>query len=122
MEDRKPRKAMPDAIRRDRWIRVRISTLEEQLFKANAQQAGMEPSAFVRAQVCGVAPREEREAGYVSREHHGFVGSNAGKPESQSAASVASSEPPRFDELVKEFSRTMPPRNAEILARREIQR
>ena len=68
---RKPRATKPAALKRDRWLKVRVTEMEEQAAQVRAKAAGMTCSDYVRLQACGSAPtgvaRRAREAGRQRR-------------------------------------------------------
>lgn len=103
---RRGRRPKPAAIRRTEWLRVRITPLEEKAVQARADMAGMNVADYTRSRTCGSEPEA--------------IATRVAEATNQRRAEREA--PGDFDALVARYSQTMPRRNAEIAARRELQR
>jgi hypothetical protein len=104
-KNRPGRPPRPAALKRSEVLRLRLSPLELEALRVRAEVEGMSASAFIRSRCCvdpGPTARRSREV------------------KTQRKAEAAA--PGDFDALVVRYSRTMPRRSAEVLARRELVR
>lgn len=99
------RPTKPAALKRSSWLKVRVSEDEKKLVKARAAASGLGVSDYIRGLAILGGPAVVRQAAQDRTRR---------KAERQA--------PGDFEALVARYEQTMPRRNAEIVARRELAR